>query len=153
MKIMIMRHGEAEATALSDGQRPLTEEGINEVTQVAELVAEEYVVSKIIASPLLRAQQTASLMATGLNLPAVDTLTELAPEHKPESVLKALASEEAEVLLLVSHMPLVDQLAGWLLEGSRMSPIAFPTATVAVLHTDHLAAGVAELERVFLAPS
>ncbi|MBU2711629.1 phosphohistidine phosphatase SixA [Zooshikella harenae] len=153
MKVMIMRHGEAEAIALSDGERPLTAEGINEVTQVAELVAEEYSVSKVLASPLLRAQQTASLMAAGLNLAGVETLDELAPDHKPESVFKVLADVEAEVLLLVSHMPLVDQLAGWLLDGTRKSPITFPTATVAVLHTEHLAPGVAELERVFLAPS
>lgn len=61
MKLWLLRHGEAEAHARSDAQRELTPHGRKEVKQSAGHLP-GHGVSKIVASPYVRAQQTAQIV-------------------------------------------------------------------------------------------
>lgn len=60
MKVLIMRHGEAEHFADSDAQRALTTRGRLESDTVAKACAEHGIThfDKVLVSPYLRAQQT-----------------------------------------------------------------------------------------------
>lgn len=99
-------------------------------------------IDDIWASPYLRAQQTAVLMARHLGKP-VTTQPWLRPAEDYQRVLAALGKAEGTVLL-VSHQPLVgtlvDKLAG--LEAERCF---MGTGDIACLETDVLAIGCAEL--------
>ena len=72
MTLWLLRHGEAEARARSDAERPLTERGRKEVRRCAERLRGRPL-QYILASPYLRAQQTAEIVreVLGLALPLV----------------------------------------------------------------------------------
>lgn len=65
MHIYLIRHGEKEATKNNPG---LTTTGITQAKKTAQYLA-QFPITKIIASPYLRTQQTAGHIAQHLNLP------------------------------------------------------------------------------------
>src|SRR5688572_18099957 len=76
-----------------DDKRPLTERGISRFKEsIAGLKWLDVVVDEIFTSPLVRAKQTADLLAAGLSgKPPVKILDALAPGHPPNSVLAQLS--------------------------------------------------------------
>jgi broad specificity phosphatase PhoE len=73
MKLYFARHGESTANVLrefcnTDGAHPLTETGVQQATALA-LSLREVPVTRIIASPILRARQTAQILGQQLGLP------------------------------------------------------------------------------------
>lgn len=114
MKVWVLRHGEAEGHARTDAERNLTAHGREEVLRSAgHLIGQP--VRAIIASPYVRAQQTAQLVREALGFePEIRTVPWLTPESNPLEVLKHLDNDDD--VLLVSHQPFVgaDQLfAAW----------------------------------------
>ncbi|MBL4681808.1 MAG: phosphohistidine phosphatase SixA [Pseudomonadales bacterium] len=117
MNLLLMRHGMAEL-GRDDFKRSLTEEGIKGVRQTANALIEQLVTmsegmpSKIIASPLLRSQQTAQIVIDELKLDIdFETLGIIRPESDIESFLAFLEHKEDEGLCLyVSHQPFVGLL-------------------------------------------
>ena len=90
MKVWVLRHGEAQANARSDAERELTGHGRSQVIgSAAHLLGKP--LDRIIASPYVRAQQTAELVrqALGFNDP-VATVPWLTPESDPKKVLQQL---------------------------------------------------------------
>ncbi len=140
MKLVIMRHGQASWSASSDALRPLTEAGRNEVLSTAEQLKEHYLLSRVLASPYRRAQETGKLLTHVFGC-AMATLDCLIPDGDPLGVISALP--EKEPVLLVSHMPLVMGLTGLLCEGAVSVGPGFHTAMAAVLELDIPAVGVA----------
>jgi phosphohistidine phosphatase len=108
-----------------DTKRPLTKQGINRfrkcVTGLREL---EVVVEEIFTSPLVRAQQTADIIAAGLNgKPLVKRLDALAPGHTPQNVMTQLAKVATRRrIALVGHEPALGELAAHLIGASRALP-------------------------------
>ena len=76
-----------------DTKRPLTEEGINRFKEAVEGLAWLGVeIDEIFTSPLVRAKQTATLLADGLgNKTSVKTLDALAPGHTPRQMMNELS--------------------------------------------------------------
>jgi phosphohistidine phosphatase len=116
--IDILRHGEAEPSSPDgDGARPLTDTGAARVRALARrLAAEGWAPDRVLASPLLRAQETGVLALAALPAaPQLETLNELVPEADPGDLAAALHRIGATRghLLLVSHMPLVARLCGF----------------------------------------
>ncbi|MFB9867530.1 phosphohistidine phosphatase SixA [Vreelandella sulfidaeris] len=148
-KVLIMRHGEA-APGHPDHTRRLTARGKQEVTRMARWLAErvangELPMPRFYASPYVRAQQTAQLLCDELEA-SLETLEIITPDDAPCGVSDWLMSEPENVpLMLVSHMPLVGELAGLLVEGSAAQGLGFPTAAIAELEADVWAAGCARL--------
>lgn len=131
-----MRHGEASFRAKSDFARELTPHGKRQVAKTASLV-KRYVESKNIprdtvfiwASPLIRAQQTAHILADTLHS-QVTTKDFITPNDDPQLTLERLYKEAGDIsfLILITHMPLCAAMASLLTtEGCRMQA-GFDTA-------------------------
>lgn len=145
MKLWILRHGQAEPQAASDAQRQLTGTGRQEAASMAQrLVGEPLDV--ILASPYVRAQQTADLVRQQLGLRrAIVTVDWATPEDEPMAVLDHLAERSEANILLVSHQPLVGQLLSLAVDGHRQGHYPMPTAGLACLQMALPAAGAAAL--------
>jgi phosphohistidine phosphatase len=145
VKIWVLRHGQAAAQAATDAERPLTAAGQQEVRLMASLLQGQPL-DAILASPYLRAQQTAALVCTELGYErGVATAPWLTPDDDPCEVLRYLAERQERNLLLVSHQPLVSQLLSMLCEGHRGAHVPMPTAALACVDTDFVAAGLGSL--------
>jgi phosphohistidine phosphatase len=146
MKVWVLRHGEAEGHARSDAERNLTEHGRAEVLRsAAHLIGED--ISAIIASPYVRAQQTAQLVREALGFePPIRTVPWLTPDGNPLQVLEKL--DTADNVLLVSHQPLVGGLISFLQHGHLRQPQPMSTACLAELEGDFPLAGLMSLNSV-----
>jgi len=131
--VLVARHSTAvdPYAAPSDDTRWLTSEGRSRMRRVATAIAGETKPTHIFTSPLVRAVQTAEILASGL---AHDGPLEV---HVPLSVdygttAQALAVlddlPDDAVVALVSHMPKVRILAGHLANEERVP--AFRTGSV-----------------------
>lgn len=117
--IDILRHGEAEASSPDgDGGRALSESGIAQVRALGRrLAADGWSPDRVFASPLRRARETAAIVVEPLPAPLpIETLHELLPECDPAELTESLRAAAGETghVLLVSHMPLVARLCGFL---------------------------------------
>ncbi|MAL99346.1 phosphohistidine phosphatase SixA [Hydrocarboniclastica marina] len=148
MKLMIMRHGEAGAHAV-DAQRCLTSRGQAECQRVAgQMAKSSWKPAAVWSSPLVRAQQTANIVAAGFGLD-IKSFGSLVPESDPLALIETLQQyASAEPLLLVSHMPLVGELFAILVDGR--GSYGFSTSQVVCLEMDIAAAGCGEFRHRFL---
>lgn len=145
MRLWLLRHGEASPQAPTDAERPLTPRGCDEVLRSAELLKGRPI-SAILASPYLRAQQTADLVRQVIAFRgAVGTAPWATPESGVREALAYLDEREESEILLVSHNPFLGELAGLLIHGHRQEPVALRTASLVELEGDFAAAGLMEL--------
>ncbi|PJE80492.1 Phosphohistidine phosphatase SixA [invertebrate metagenome] len=150
-QLIIMRHGQASWQASSDELRPLTEQGkLQAASTGQQLLQESLSVQKIITSPYLRARQTGVIVAEQLSCSVVDRMDSLTPGGSSDQVLRRL-SEEDGTIILVSHMPLVNDLAVLLCqEASGFSGSGFSVASAAVFAIDEvIAIGMGRFVRMF----
>jgi phosphohistidine phosphatase SixA len=128
MRLYLVRHGEA-AHGHADDARPLTATGRADVARLAERAAAAGVrVDEIRHSGLVRARETAEILAARL-VPTlgVRETTGVAPDDDDEAAAIELSVLDAPVLI-VTHMPFVARLTGRLVAGRR-SAVAVPYAT------------------------
>lgn len=149
-KLLIMRHGEAAAGA-PDHLRRLTAHGEKEASLMARWLASRVESGalgalRIIASPYVRAQQTAQIIGQALGC-HVDVNEGITPDGSPHDVCEWLMTQ-SETILLVSHMPLVGELTGVLTEGRTNVGVRFCTAAVAELKAEVWASGCSSLTRM-----
>jgi len=140
VKLYVVRHGEAEPTAPTDAQRPLTRHGRAAVSRLwASLRDAGHEPSILISSPYIRAVQTADEIAR--YYPGIDRREEalIVPEAAPGAVLEWLARASLpDRATLVSHMPLVALLTGLLVDGAG-ARVPFTVGTVACLEVEVMA--------------
>ena len=116
--LLIMRHGDAEPSAVSDEVRRLSARGRSEVQEVGRALVAHLGIDKIVASPLVRAQETASLVAACFSHEIQrDTCVGLSPNGIPDQLI-AEFDEGVGSVLLVTHMPLIAELV-YALSGKR----------------------------------
>lgn len=133
MQLIVIRHGIAEeqerfaATGKPDDLRPLTDEGRRKMTRgAAGLRAIAPRVDSIAASPLVRAQETARIVAAGYGLAAVETSNALRPDTAFTLFVSWLAAQsEDRVVAVVGHEPHLGALVTWLMTGLEESRVAF----------------------------
>lgn len=141
----MLRHGEAEQRAASDAARQLTADGREEV-RLSALQLAGRPLAAILASPYVRAQQTAELVRETLDFSRdVVTVPWLTPGSDPLAVLRQLDEGEGAEILLVSHQPLIGALGGLLVNGHLQEPLPMHTASLAELEGDLPAAGSMDL--------
>ena len=127
-EIYIVRHAIAAERGddwPDDSKRPLTERGISRFKEsVGGLKALEATIDEIFTSPLVRARQTADLLAAGIEgRPTVKVLDILAPGHSPATVMSHLAKAAKHTrLALVGHEPDLGELAAHLIGARRSLP-------------------------------
>ena len=108
-----------------DNKRPLTERGISRFKDgVKGLRRLDVALDEIFTSPLLRAKQTAELLASGLEgKPSIKVLDALAPGHTPSAVMTQLARvARRRRIALVGHEPDLGELAAHLIGAGRALP-------------------------------
>jgi phosphohistidine phosphatase len=111
MEIYFLRHGDAgtaEGWKGSDAERPLSKEGAARMEREAAAVAElRPTLDAILTSPLVRARQTAEIVAKRLRLAKVLVLDErLAPGFGPAELEEILEERRASRgLMIVGHEP------------------------------------------------
>lgn len=114
MFLTLWRHGEA-AYSRPDSQRQLTERGVQHVRATVGLFRSLCkqrglgIPTVCTHSPYIRTQQTASLIASELNLSDVVSQELLAPGHN-DYLLGDYLSEESGHQLIVGHQPYLSQL-------------------------------------------
>ena len=132
IRLILMRHGEAEIEASSDRARQLTSRGIEEVRRsVTELQSLSSDIDKLIVSPFTRARQTADIVQAAYGgIPEVisDRVT---PAQSPDVVLAVIEEHlvGVDTGLIVFHQPIAGRLVHFL-TGDH---VAMRTAGVAVI--------------------
>ena len=121
-----------------DRLRPLTPGGTKKFAQsVPGLIELGVVIDFVLTSPLVRARDTAMLLAAGLKpKPAVTEVDALAPGGRPNAINDAIRthSKKHRRLALVGHEPDLGELAARLL-GARGS-VQFKKGAICLIETD-----------------
>jgi phosphohistidine phosphatase len=132
MDLLIVRHGVAEdkeafaETRKSDDERPLTDKGRKKMKRAARglrsLVPE---IGLLAASPLVRARETAEIVAAAYDLDGdVDVADELRPGSSFDAFdgwLRRRANQS--LVCVVGHEPHLSGLATWLMSGAKESQL------------------------------
>jgi phosphohistidine phosphatase len=108
-----------------DSKRPLTERGMSRFKEsVGGLKELDAVIDEIFTSPLVRARQTADLLAAGVDgRPSVKLLDALAPGTPSATVMAQLAkAAKRRRIALVGHEPDLGELAAYLVGARRPMP-------------------------------
>lgn len=133
-----MRHGPAEDRGPSgrDFDRPLTGPGREVVTRVAHELHRQRlaVLPRVVASPLVRAQQTAALVHAIAGDPEVpiEARDELA-EHSPAVELADELARGGVDALMVGHQPTIEVLARQLAPPGGAPGLVMPSFCTALV--------------------
>ena len=145
MKIILVRHAQAENESRPDSARQLTDFGQQQAIQTAEYVMTHYYPDYFVVSPYVRAQQTLAAFQT--RAPEVPAIIQgnITPSDDARQALIDIADINAECLVVVCHMSIVAYIAG-LLTGDY--PESFSLAEARVFEMDFVMAGMArEIDR------
>jgi len=128
----IMRHGiavpRAAAGLSDDSKRPLTPEGKKKMIQIAAgLNRLGFEVDWIVTSPLVRAVETAEIVAESLGSSVpMDYCDALSPGGSAEALIAFLAKHlDRNRVLVVGHEPDLGELAARLIGAGRHAKLAF----------------------------
>ena len=108
-----------------DTKRPLTERGISRFKEAVKGLRHlDVTVDEIFTSPLVRARQTAELLAAGVDgKPPIKVLEALAPGHSFTSFMSQLAKvAKRRRVALVGHEPDLGELAAFVIGARRPMP-------------------------------
>ena len=154
MQLLLIRHAVAEdretfaETGQDDAQRPLTKPGKWKMQRIAKTLRRTIGSIDVLASsPLLRARQTAEIVAQAFEGSEVAITDTLEPDASFDAFLGWLRKQRsAEVVAVVGHEPHLGGLATWLMTSNDESRVRFgkggatllefegrPTAGAAVL--------------------
>jgi phosphohistidine phosphatase len=135
-ELYLVRHGLAAERGDNypdDTKRPLTSKGIERLRQEAKALATlDVTFDVILTSPLVRARQTADVLAAGFRQPPAIVPTQvLAPGATHNAIVDELAkqSHRRKRIAMVGHEPGIGELAARLL-GLR-KPLEFKKGAIA----------------------
>ena len=139
--IFLVRHGAAEdaAPGMSDALRALSAKGRKRFHKTARSFAgKARSLDLILTSPLVRAVQTAEILASEVKQGALAALEELAPGHLAAEALKAVSkrARQIESVALVGHEPQLSQLAAALLRVPTAKAASIDIRPGAVVRID-----------------
>ena len=125
MELLIVRHAIAEdretfaRTGKDDDLRPLTPEGRKKMEQAAEGLRKVFPELDVLASsPLVRAKETAEIVAKAYGGLDVAIVEDLSPDGDPSAVAHWLRSLRGKRrVAVVGHNPDLGGLIGWFVTG------------------------------------
>ena len=127
MNLYLMRHGIAvaadEPAVTRDNERPLTPKGVKRLRRAARGIRRlDVAFDGILTSPVLRARQTAEIVASAFDpRPSIITIESLAPGGSYASLVADLEKHGRKTrIALVGHEPGIGELGARLI-GSRHS--------------------------------
>lgn len=124
MRVLLVRHSLAvsEGPGLPDGSRYLSPEGRERALTVADRLASQGVeLDRVLTSPLVRAVQTAELLARRLPCGEVLVLDALSPGVAPEAVIRRMGP--ATTVALVGHAPGISAVGALLVSQPSFPPL------------------------------
>jgi phosphohistidine phosphatase len=142
VKLYLVRHAIAHERNPKkwpdDGLRPLTRRGTRRFEQTARGLRRAPPAA-VYTSPLVRAVQTAEILARCARWPAHEVLHELEPHCPPAELLHALSAlTPPQTAALVGHEPMLGKLAAFLLAGPQGKPLfEFKKGGVACLESEN----------------
>ncbi len=141
-QLYLVRHAVAEERGEAwpdDTKRPLTERGMTRMRRaVRGLVSLGVEIDVVLTSPLVRARQTAEILAGGFDpRPPVVNVEALAPGATWQALASELAKQtRRERIALVGHEPGIGELAAQLI-GARQ-PIEFKKGAICRIDVEAL---------------
>jgi phosphohistidine phosphatase len=130
MRVTLIRHAEAGDDAPSDGERALTLRGRGDARRMGRALARRGIeLDLLISSPLVRAVQTAEIVAAAVDYRARVEVSELlVPEGAASRVLGLLKTvgrggPENRSIALVAHEPILSAVAAALTRQPRHPPL------------------------------
>lgn len=144
MRILIIRHGVAEEAeagsglkAQEDALRELTKDGRRKMRKAAKALNRVVPSLDLIASsPLLRACQTAEVVASAFGGVRVVQIAALSPRKPPAQLLDWINAHPPEsTLALVGHEPHLSTFLCWILTGLQESFIVLKKGGAALIDT------------------
>lgn len=144
MQLLVIRHAIAEDrdhwsfSGRPDGERPLTQDGKKRMRRSAAglhgLVPR---IDTLASSPLVRAQETAAIVAREYGGMTVETVAELAPERGADDLLPWLRGHGPDACVaVVGHEPGLGFLVGWLLTGRHETFVELKKGAACLLEFD-----------------
>jgi len=145
MKIILVRHGQAEDETRPDSARQLTGFGHQQAAQTAAYLTTHYSPDYFVVSPYTRAQQTLAVLQSLVPTVPSSIQDNITPSDDARQALIDIGNIEAECLVVVCHMSIVAYIAG-LLTGDY--PESFSLAEARVFEMDFVMTGMAtEIDR------
>lgn len=137
--MLLLRHGIAEDQGVrypADFDRPLTADGRAKMTSEAKAIAKLWLPDAIISSPLVRARQTAEIVARACGIDGI-ALDESLAEHNFDAVFEAAARLNVRRVVAVGHEPLLSMTLSYALTGDTGAVRStFKKGTAAVVGFD-----------------
>ena len=145
MKIILVRHGQAEDETRPDSARQLTEFGQQQAAQTAAYLMAKFNPDRFVVSPYDRAQQTLAALQSLAPKVISSVQNNITPSDDARKALVDIADIDAECLVVICHMSIVAYIAG-LLTGDY--PESFSLAEARVFEMDFVMTGMAtEIDR------
>jgi phosphohistidine phosphatase len=148
MNLYILRHGIAvehgAAGYENDDERPLTGKGERKMWAIADAIkALEISFDLILSSPLVRARQTAEIVAEALKCQKRMELTDtLSPQDSAKPLIELLREQRAlDDFVLVGHEPFLSRLIALLISGTSETSVLLKKGGFCKLSTDDLKHG------------
>lgn len=147
MRLVLIRHGEAENIRSSDAERALTAMGQQQAEKTGQWLAGIIAPAtpvRLLVSPYRRARETAAIIAAVLGVEPVEVAA-ITPDHDPRVALQAIAAaaDGCDGVVVVTHMPLVAALASWIETGVLSSGQSFALAEARLFEMPVLAVNTA----------
>ena len=137
MDLLVIRHAIAvdPADSTDDDSRPLTPEGKKKMRQGAQGLRQSVPAIDVLAtSPLVRAVETAEIVAEAYGDLATVVVPVLAPGHPASAVAVWLEKQRAHnVVAVVGHEPGLSRMVSWFLSGTERSIIDFKKGAACLL--------------------
>lgn len=141
-QLVLLRHAQAgdpvrfALTGQGDHLRPLTDRGVERMTDAAAGLASQFDdTPRIVSSPYLRARQTADILAEALGVEVMEESSLLTPDADPLALGPWLTEHSGgPTLVLVGHEPHLSGLCGWLLCGQPVPLVRMKKGGACKLH-------------------
>ena len=150
MNVLLMRHGEAENFSTTDKERALTERGKKNSQSLLQVLDEKQLVPDLIlASPYLRAQQTANIAVDVIAHNSkkkidIETCPIITPEDDVIAAIRYLGTRTESLLMVVTHNPFITSVVHMLCSNSP--GIRMGTSSLVYIEADEFAIGCGELK-------
>jgi phosphohistidine phosphatase len=155
MKLLLVRHAIAldrDTPGISDHLRPLTEEGVNRFKKTARSLSQLVTADVILTSPLLRAKQTAEILARQWTAVAVHESEPLGSGSRAHFEEALSRIPKGTVVAAVGHEPYLSDWAAEWLGAHRGEAFAFKKGGAALIDFDGDVAAEAGQLLFFLSP-
>lgn len=142
MELYLVRHGIAVTHGTAgypNDDRPLTSEGRAKMMEAAKGIRRMAPhIDVILTSPLIRAHDTAKIVAGALDNPEIIIFEPLLAGSTPPKIIAALAKyQRKNAVMLVGHEPDLSRLASTLL-GSGGAAVEMKKGAICRIDVDHL---------------